>query len=382
MTMSPAPGRSPGRARRPGPRSGPTTAVRSSAAGVTATPWTVICGAGGPNARPADPACVPPVADGTTTSSKAQTPRDTVRDELEPGQDLADGADRRRHRPSPITNGRRPAVRRSATTRSRRAVRSARSAVMRLVDRRAEQLVEEHARVGRIGSAGRTGRDGRPARRARRRRRSAGQWFDQRRPVVIRRVRAVGQRRTDEELEIPQLVAAERERQQVLALDPDLGPAAERGRQARQRRERRRSVEQTRSAGSGPRSASSGARGRWYPLVSSAHGRPRHPGRPPHHGRPASRHGALDRDLAPDGRLRRGSIRRSSRPRPATGPGSTTTATAKPRSTSCPARRPTRSDRPGSRTRFDATPATSSTSRPARSTSRPTRRRPSRSSSS
>ena len=48
----------------------------------------------------------------------------------------------------------------------------------------------------------------------------------------------------DEELQVAQLVATERQRQQVLALDPDLGPAAERGRQPRQRRERRRSVEQ------------------------------------------------------------------------------------------------------------------------------------------
>ena len=57
-------------------------------------------------------------------------------------------------------------------------------------------------------------------------------------------VGALGQRRADEELEVAQLVAAERERQQVLALDPDLGPAAERGREARQRLERRRPVEQ------------------------------------------------------------------------------------------------------------------------------------------
>ena len=49
------------------------------------------------------------------------------------------------------------------------------------------------------------------------------------------RVGALGERRADQELEVAQLVAAERERQQVLALDPELGAAAERGRQPRQR---------------------------------------------------------------------------------------------------------------------------------------------------
>ena len=41
------------------------------------------------------------------------------------------------------------------------------------------------------------------------------------------RVRAVGERGTNQEFEIPELVAAERERQQVLALDPQFHPAAE-----------------------------------------------------------------------------------------------------------------------------------------------------------
>src|SRR4029077_14135465 len=41
-----------------------------------------------------------------------------------------------------------------------------------------------------------------------------------------------------------ELVAAERERQQVLALDPQLDPVAERGRQPRQRAQRRGAIEQ------------------------------------------------------------------------------------------------------------------------------------------
>ena len=71
-------------------------------------------------------------------------------------------------------------------------------------------------------------------------------------PAVVRpppsrgdqRVGAVGERRPDEELQVPELVAAERERQQVLALDPDVGAATERSREPGGAIEGRRAVEQ------------------------------------------------------------------------------------------------------------------------------------------
>ena len=69
-------------------------------------------------------------------------------------------------------------------------------------------------------------------------------WFDQRRPDVTRLSAPSASGRADQELEVAQLVATERDRQEVLALDPQLGPVAERGRQPRQRSERRRPVEQ------------------------------------------------------------------------------------------------------------------------------------------
>ncbi len=48
----------------------------------------------------------------------------------------------------------------------------------------------------------------------------------------------VGQRRTYEEFQVPQLVPTERQGQEVLPLDPDVGAAAEDGREARQSMER------------------------------------------------------------------------------------------------------------------------------------------------
>ena len=88
------------------------------------------------------------------------------------------------------------------------------------------------------------------------------------RPAPARRdeaVGAVGQRRPDEELEAAQLVAAERQRQQVLALDPDLGPTAERGPEARQRGRAATARRAAGTAGIGPDRASRAARARWYP---------------------------------------------------------------------------------------------------------------------
>jgi hypothetical protein len=68
-----------------------------------------------------------------------------------------------------------------------------------------------------------------------------------RRAAGDQRVGAFGQGRGDQELELARLVAAGKEAEQVVALDPDLGAAPartlrrERGAEARQRLERRRS---------------------------------------------------------------------------------------------------------------------------------------------
>jgi len=63
-------------------------------------------------------------------------------------------------------------------------------------------------------------------------------------PARDQRVGAVRQRRPDEELEVPQLVATERERQEVLALDPDVGPVAERAGEPLEPLQGRRPVEE------------------------------------------------------------------------------------------------------------------------------------------
>ncbi len=113
----------------------------------------------------------------------------------------------------------------------------------RLVDRRAEELVELPAGVRWIGRRSRQDEvDVEPRDRPGR----------GRQPAVVRPASAgrdeaigvLGQRRPDEHLEVAQLVAAEGQRKEVLALDPELGPAAERGRQPWQRGERRRLVDQ------------------------------------------------------------------------------------------------------------------------------------------
>ena len=57
-------------------------------------------------------------------------------------------------------------------------------------------------------------------------------------------VGTLGEGGADEELEVPQLVPAERERQQVLALDPDLRAGAECLAEPWQRLERRRAIDE------------------------------------------------------------------------------------------------------------------------------------------
>ena len=107
----------------------------------------------------------------------------------------------------------------------------------RLVDGRAEHLVEDDAGVRRIGR--RAGEDEMDV--------EAGHRpGGGRQPAVVgpapaagdERVRTLRERRPDEELQVAQLVPAERDRQQVLALDPDVHAAAERVREARQAMER------------------------------------------------------------------------------------------------------------------------------------------------
>ena len=271
-----------------------------------------------------------------------------------------------------MTYGRRPAARSSPTTRSRSAARSARSSVAAWWT-----VAPSSSSSRRPGWAGRpavrTGRGG-PSRPARAPAAAVSRaWFDQRRPDVTRRVGALGQRGADEVLEVAQLVPAEGQRQQVLALDPQLGATAEGRRQARQRRQRRRAVEQRepREAGriGGPgRHAADGTRPYHRPMAD-AH----LPGRPAHDDRPARRDGALDRDLGADGRVGAAvlvdRVDRTRRPDPRPSP----RRRARPRSTSCPARPATPMARPAWSTRSRRRPATSCTSRPARSTSRRTR---------
>ncbi len=102
------------------------------------------------------------------------------------------------------------------------------------VDRRPEQLVESHAGVRWIGrwtrehevdcEAGpRSGRRSQPG---------------VVRPSAAGRDEGVGaicDGGADEELEVAELVATERQREEVLTLDPDLGATADRGREPRER---------------------------------------------------------------------------------------------------------------------------------------------------
>ena len=132
------------------------------------------------------PAWVPPVADGSTTVAVADPGRGELVGELQPGEDLAGGADR----PRPADADRRTAGGRPpaglAATASTSAARSARSSVAVTWTRGAEQLVE---RAGsgprrRPAAAGRSGRDG-PSSPARAPAAAVSrQWFDQRRPDV------------------------------------------------------------------------------------------------------------------------------------------------------------------------------------------------------
>jgi hypothetical protein len=119
------------------------------------------------------------------------------------------------------------------------------------VDPRAEELVEGLVRPlvpGERPRAGEHEMDGKPGSRA-----GGGGEPAMVRPAPTRRdqrVRALRQRGTDEELQVPELVPAECERQEILALEPDLGPGAGRGpcperrAQAVRGQERRRRVEQ------------------------------------------------------------------------------------------------------------------------------------------
>ena len=137
-----------------------------------------------------------------------------------------------------------PAARRSVDDRARRSPRAPRGRRSRAGGRwrRAARPARRPGPAGR--RAGPRARGGRSSPAFAPAAAVSRQWFDQRRPTRDEGVGAIGERRADEELEVAQLVAAERERQQVLALDPDVGAAAERLREARQPMERRRAVEQ------------------------------------------------------------------------------------------------------------------------------------------
>ena len=81
------------------------------------------------------------------------------------------------------------------------------------------------------------------------------QWLDQRRPLVTSVSAPFGQRGADEELEVAQLVATERERKEVLTLDPDLDVMSKCGREPGHHVERRWAIEQ---AEPGPRRGGDG----------------------------------------------------------------------------------------------------------------------------
>ncbi len=273
-----------------------------------------------PTARPGRPARTRRRATWSTSSR----PRDTW--PIAPVTPEPPIADHRR---------RRPAARRSATTRSRSAARSARSSVAAWWTVAPSSSSSTTPGLGgSVGGPDRTRWTSRPARAPAAAVSRA--WFDQRRPDVTRHVGTLGQRGPDEVLQVAQLVPAEGQRQQVLALDPQLGAAAEGRRQARQRRERRRAVEQRepREAGriGGPgRHAADGTRPYHRPMAD-AH----LPGRPAHDDRPARRDGALDRDLGADGRVGAAvfvdRVDRARRPDPGPPP----RRRARRRSTSCP----------------------------------------------
>ena len=208
-------------------------AGRSSSDGAaTATPTTRASddASRAPTTRPA---WVPPVADGRTIAAGsipaarawpiASRPRG-------PGPPRRPARSRRRRRrtaASRLAAG-------PAATRWTSASRSVRWSVVGDVDRRPEHRVEALVRAGlveRRAAQDEVDVEARPG---------AGGG---RQPAVVRpaparrhqRVGALGERRPDEELEVAQLVPAERQRQEVLALDPDLDPAAERRREPRQR---------------------------------------------------------------------------------------------------------------------------------------------------
>ncbi len=156
--------------------------------------------------------------------------------ELDPGEDLAGGslgtraADRDQVRPLP----RRPEIRDDSRD---QCLAVGPCVGLGNMDRRAQQRVESLVGARRVGP--RTGQDDVHAKTGLRP--CGGRQTTVVRPAAPgrdERVGAGGKGSSDEELEIPKLVATERERQEVLALDPDVGPATQRGREPRQRAER------------------------------------------------------------------------------------------------------------------------------------------------
>ena len=133
-------------------------------------------------------------------------------------------------------------------------------------------------------------------------------------PGRDQRVGALGERLADEEFEVAQLVAAERERQQVFALDPDIDGPAERGRETRQPLERRRAVDQREARQGGDAGGSvnrtspaDGSRRRRSVIrpLPSADGDEGDTERALDIDRPEQRHGAVDRGVGRDRRFRR-----------------------------------------------------------------------------
>ena len=296
------------------------------------------------------PACVPPVADGRRARrARRRRPR-PGRTTSSGGHELARRAPIAPAPPTPMTYGRLPGRPQLGATRRDDASRPlARDRPSRAGGRwpRAARRARD-ARTGRSSRrAGQHEMDVEPGRRP-----GGG-----RQPAVVgpapaardERVGAIGQRRADQELEVPQLVAAERERQQVLALDPDstrppsavaearqAAGAATAGRTARKRGGSRADRDRYARLSIGVAMAT-----RITPADALDD---------------VGQHAGMERSIAISAprSAPAACTRRSSRPRPATRPASTTTATCETSIYIISGRRATPGARPGSSTTFDA----------------------------
>ena len=192
------------------------------------------------------PAWVPPVAVGrTTTSGPIPAPRPGRRARGRRGSSRRRRSARTRRRDDVRPVAGRAQIRHDPLHDRLRSPRSAVAGRWMTAPSSSSRRAPGRARR----AAARTGRGGRRGRPSPRPPPSAGQWLDQRRPVVTRRVGALREGRPDQELEVAQLVAAEGEREQVLALDPDAPRLRRARRETRERCGAETARRRARSAG-------------------------------------------------------------------------------------------------------------------------------------